>query len=44
VEEPFEIRIGGEAVAVTMRTPGHDEELVTVLWRWLGPDWVDRKR
>ena len=27
VEEPLEIRIAGEAVAVTMRTPGHDEEL-----------------
>ena len=27
VEEPLEIRIGGEAVAVTMRTPGHDDEL-----------------
>ena len=27
VEEPLEIRIHGEAVAVTMRTPGHDEEL-----------------
>jgi len=27
VEEPLEIRIGGSAVAVTMRTPGHDEEL-----------------
>ena len=26
-EEPLEIRIGGEPVAVTMRTPGHDEEL-----------------
>src|SRR3954452_12273886 len=26
-EEPLEIRIGGRAVAVTMRTPGHDEEL-----------------
>jgi FdhD protein len=27
VEEPLEIRIGGTPVAVTMRTPGHDEEL-----------------
>jgi FdhD protein len=27
VEEPLEIRINGHAVAVTMRTPGHDEEL-----------------
>src|SRR3954449_8002438 len=27
VEEPLEIRINGRAVAVTMRTPGHDEEL-----------------
>src|SRR5256714_9859611 len=27
VEEPLEIRISGEALAVTMRTPGHDEEL-----------------
>jgi FdhD protein len=27
VEEPLEIRIGGLPVAVTMRTPGHDEEL-----------------
>jgi FdhD protein len=27
VEEPLEIRIDGLPVAVTMRTPGHDEEL-----------------
>jgi FdhD protein len=27
VEEPLEIRIGGQPVAVAMRTPGHDEEL-----------------
>jgi len=27
VEEPLEIRIVGRPVAVTMRTPGHDEEL-----------------
>jgi FdhD protein len=28
VEEPLEIRIAGEPLAVTMRTPGHDGELV----------------
>src|SRR5919202_5596603 len=27
VEEPLEVRIDGRAVAVTMRAPGHDEEL-----------------
>jgi FdhD protein len=27
VEEPLEIRINGDPIAVTMRTPGHDEEL-----------------
>lgn len=28
VEEPLEIRISGEALAITMRTPGSDRELV----------------
>jgi FdhD protein len=27
VEEPLEIRVGGESLAVIMRTPGHDVEL-----------------
>ena len=27
IEEPLEIRISGKALATTMRTPGHDEEL-----------------
>ncbi|MCW3010655.1 MAG: fdhD [Solirubrobacterales bacterium] len=27
IEEPLEVRVGGAALAVTMRTPGHDEEL-----------------
>ncbi|MEM6368833.1 MAG: formate dehydrogenase accessory sulfurtransferase FdhD, partial [Myxococcota bacterium] len=27
-EEPIEIRIDGAPIAVLMRTPGHDEELV----------------
>jgi len=27
IEEPLEIRIGEKALATTMRTPGHDEEL-----------------
>jgi FdhD protein len=28
VEEPLEVRLGGHSLAVTMRTPGNDEELV----------------
>jgi len=27
VEEPLEIRVNGDPIAVTMRTPGHDEDL-----------------
>jgi FdhD protein len=27
VEEPLEVRVDGRSIAVTMRTPGHDEEL-----------------
>jgi FdhD protein len=29
VEAPLEVRIGGRPITVLMRTPGHDEELVT---------------
>ena len=27
VEEPLEIRVAGDSLAITMRTPGHDQEL-----------------
>jgi FdhD protein len=40
VEEPLEIRVDGEALAVTMRTPGHDEELA--LGFLLGEGLIDR--
>ncbi len=29
VEEPLEIRLAGRRFTITMRTPGHDEELIT---------------
>jgi len=33
VEEPLQIRVAGEILATTMRTPGHDDRLVTgFLW------------
>ena len=31
VEEPLEIRMGGHPFSITMRTPGHDEDLVAGL-------------
>jgi FdhD protein len=42
IEEPLEIRVGGEALAVTMRTPGHDEELA--LGFLYGEGLIDRPR
>ena len=37
VEEPLEIRVDGAPLAVTMRTPGHDEELVAGFLLRRGP-------
>jgi FdhD protein len=42
VEEPLEIRVDGAALAVTMRTPGHDEELA--LGFLLGEGLIDGPR
>jgi FdhD protein len=42
VEEPLEIRVDGEPLAVTMRTPGHDEELA--LGFLFGEGLIDRDR
>ena len=33
IEEPLEIRISGETLAITMWTPGHDRELVAEIGR-----------
>ncbi len=40
VEDPLEIRVDGEPIAVTMRTPGHDEELALGFLR--GEGLIDR--
>jgi FdhD protein len=42
VEEPLEIRVDGEPIAVTMRTPGHDEELAIGFLR--GEGLIERAR
>jgi FdhD protein len=42
VEEPLEIRVDGAALSVTMRTPGHDEELA--LGFLLGEGLIDGPR
>jgi FdhD protein len=40
IEEPLEIRVDGRPLSVTMRTPGHDEELA--LGFLLGEGLIDR--
>ena len=40
VEEPLEIRVGGQTLAVTMRTPGHDFELAA---GWLVAEGIVRR-
>jgi FdhD protein len=42
VEEPLEIRVGGRPLAITMRTPGHDEELALGFLH--GEGLIDRRR
>ena len=42
VEQPLEIRVGGEPIAVTMRTPGDDEELALGFLH--GEGLIDRPR
>jgi FdhD protein len=42
VEEPLEIRVDGEALAVTMRTPGNDDELA--LGFLIGEGLIDEPR
>src|SRR6195952_1212565 len=40
IEEPLEIRVDGRPLSVTMRTPGHDEELALGLL--FGEGLIDR--
>src|SRR3954471_22339712 len=40
VEEPLEIRVDGRAIAVTMRTPGEEEE--PALGSLTGEGWIAR--
>ena len=43
VEEPLEIRVGGQPLAVTMRTPGHDIDLAAGLPGHRGRDRLRRR-